>query len=110
MNEVVGVGWSAPEADAPLQLNSGSRSFNFVLFQSNFGPVQGRDKWRAPLQATPDAALRVLYCAPSKQRVGGSNPSGRATYLRKAFPNGLESKAILEGRLLRLDFPCCRAL
>jgi hypothetical protein len=30
--------------DASLQLNSGSRSFNFGLFQSNVGPIQGRDK------------------------------------------------------------------
>ena len=35
-------------------------------FQYNFGPVQERDKWRASSQA----ALRVLYCAPSNQTVG----------------------------------------
>jgi hypothetical protein len=35
------------------------------------------------LQATPEAALRVLYCAPSKQRVGSSSVSEPATSLSR---------------------------
>ncbi len=48
--------------------------------QSNFGPVQGRDKWRASSQATPEAALRILYSAPSKQTVA---PAPVAPHKRK---------------------------
>lgn len=45
-------------------------------FQPNFGPNPGRDKWRASSQATPEAALRVLHCVTSKQRVGVRIPPG----------------------------------
>src|ERR1700751_961378 len=50
-------------------------------FQSIFGPLQERNKLRAPLQATPAAALIVFYCIPSKQDVVSSSLTGRTTSL-----------------------------
>jgi hypothetical protein len=50
-------------------------------FQSNFGPIQERDKWRVLLKATPEAALRVFYYLLRDQEVGGSNPLAAGIYL-----------------------------
>jgi hypothetical protein len=44
------------------------------ISQSNFGPIQKRDKWRVLLYATPEAALRVFCYLLRDQEVEGSNP------------------------------------
>src|SRR6516162_621182 len=50
-------------------------SRRLIPAHSIFGPIQGRDKWRVPSYATPEAALRFLYSVPYKQEAAGSSPA-----------------------------------
>src|SRR5580704_5118178 len=88
-----GLGGTRDDESAKVSADLNSAG-SVQIVQSNFGRPQERDKWRVPCQATPEAALRVLYYAPSKQRVRSSVPSA-PLYLSPDLRNDAHTQYII---------------